>query len=195
MPPLNFNSRRDNSLPEVDDRYHLWRIPLLSKQTDTRAGECVIDARSGKFVSDRSTSEKVLQQRLKARTAKPRKAPLKPARNEPKSQSVDVPKRDTIVAGRSEDVLRNVVAETVDLIFTSPPYYNARPEYTDYTSYEDYLAKMREVIRVCHRVLNEGRFFVINVAPVLIRRTNRNSASRRIAGDVPPAVEIRRRLG
>ena len=69
----------------------------------------------------------------------------------------------------------------VDLVFTSPPYYNARPEYNDYITYEEYLLKIRKIIHNVHRVLSEGRFFVMNVAPVLIRRSNRNEASTRIA--------------
>lgn len=40
---------------------------------------------------------------------------------------------------------------------------------------------MRQVIRKSHRVLNEGRFFVINVSHVLLRRSSRNEASKRIA--------------
>ena len=40
---------------------------------------------------------------------------------------------------------------------------------------------MRKIIHQCARVLNEGRFFVLNVSPVLIRRASRNEASRRIA--------------
>ena len=72
-------------------------------------------------------------------------------------------------------------AQSVDLIFTSPPYYNARPEYEDYLSYESYLLKMRRIIHNCHRVMSEGRFFVMNVSPVLIRRASRNEASQRIA--------------
>src|ERR1051326_1862808 len=69
----------------------------------------------------------------------------------------------------------------VDLIFTSPPYFNARPEYSEYEEYHQYLFKMRQIIHRSHRVLNEGRFFVINVSPVLLRRASRNEASRRIA--------------
>jgi DNA modification methylase len=69
----------------------------------------------------------------------------------------------------------------LNLVFTSPPYYNARPEYTDYVNYEEYLLKMRKVIQAVHRVLNEGRFFVMNISPILIRRTSRNASSRRIA--------------
>jgi len=72
-------------------------------------------------------------------------------------------------------------AGAVDLVFTSPPYYNARPEYTDFITYEEYLLKIRKVIQQAHRVLAEGRFFVINTSPVLIRRSNRNESSKRIA--------------
>src|SRR5438477_4143490 len=70
---------------------------------------------------------------------------------------------------------------TVVLVLTSPPYFNDRPEYSDYEIYEQYLFKMRQVINRIHRVLNDGRFFVINCAPVLLRRASRNESSKRIA--------------
>lgn len=89
--------------------------------------------------------------------------------------------RNTIALGDCEDILSELPAHSVDLVVTSPPYYNARPEYSDFVSYEDYLLKIRKVIQQTHRVLAEGRFFVINVAPVLIRRANRTESSRRIA--------------
>jgi hypothetical protein len=31
-------------LPEVDDRYHIWRVPLVKSGTKERIGEVVIDA-------------------------------------------------------------------------------------------------------------------------------------------------------
>jgi DNA modification methylase len=77
--------------------------------------------------------------------------------------------------------LQDLPAGSVDLIFTSPPYYNARVEYTDYLTYEEYLLKIRKVIQQAHRVLAEGRFFVMNVSPVLVRRANRSESSKRIA--------------
>ena len=89
--------------------------------------------------------------------------------------------RNTILLGDSEETLADLPAESVDLVFTSPPYFNARPDYTEYAAYEDYLAKMGRIINQCHRLLSEGRFFVINIAPVLLRRAHRNQASRRIA--------------
>lgn len=35
-------------------------------------------------------------------------------------------------------------------------------------------------IRACYRVLSEGRFFAINVSPILIKRTSRKTQSKRI---------------
>lgn len=86
-----------------------------------------------------------------------------------------------VALGDSEEILQDLPAESIDLVFTSPPYFNARPEYTDYITYEEYLLKIRKVIQNTHRVLNEGRFFVINISPVLIRRNNRTESSKRLA--------------
>lgn len=86
-----------------------------------------------------------------------------------------------ILDGDAEAVLADLPAGSVDLVFTSPPYYNARPGYGEFATYEDYLAKLRRVIRGCHRALAEGRFFVINISPVLIRRQSRGHASKRLA--------------
>ena len=70
---------------------------------------------------------------------------------------------------------------SAQLVFTSPPYFNAKPEYTEYVDYQEYLDSLRRVFIRCHEVLSEGRFFVINVSPILIRRPSRQSASKRLA--------------
>ena len=163
-------------LPEVDDRYHIWRVPLLAKATEQVVGEVVIDAYSMLVVSERTTSQAVLEARLRGGAAS--KDTTAGSRNGP---LFDGTPTNTIICGDSERVLAGLPAESVGLVFTSPPYYNARPEYTDYVTYENYLLKLRKVIRQAHRVLAEGRFFVINVSPVLIRRAHRNRSSRRIA--------------
>ncbi len=31
-------------LPEIDDRYHIWRVPLCKEEGNTKLGEVVIDA-------------------------------------------------------------------------------------------------------------------------------------------------------
>lgn len=160
-------------LPEVDDRYHVWRVPLKGRTNGEAVGEVVLDAYTSLVLEERSTRPDTLAARLRGRkrpTARPRRP-----------QVVLSSLRNTLALGDCEEILPDLPAESVDLAFTSPPYYNARPEYTDYLTYEEYLFKMRRVIRQVHRVLNEGRFFVMNVSPVLIRRASRQEQSKRLA--------------
>ena len=160
-------------LPEIDDRYHIWRVPL--KHDRKAIGEIVIDAKTSLVDEQKSTSKQILEARLLGRNIEKPEKPEKTCA--PKISNL----RNTIGVGDSEDLLHETPAESIDLVFTSPPYFNARPEYADYIEYEEYLLKMRKIIRHCHRVLNEGRFFVINVSPILIRRASRSESSRRIA--------------
>jgi DNA modification methylase len=162
-------------LPEIDDRYHVWRVPLVGKDQRARVGEVVIDAQTSLIFKDKTTSSGVLEKRLLRRKGTGEK---RTSRNRLYKISA---LRNTVACGDAEDILQQLPEDSVDLIFTSPPYYNARPEYTEYITYEEYLLKMRKVIRLCHRVLNEGRFFVMNVSPILMRRANRSESSTRIA--------------
>ncbi len=57
----------DFGLPEIDDRYHVWRVPLMSKASKERIGEVVIDARTSLVLQDKSTSAKNLEARLLGR--------------------------------------------------------------------------------------------------------------------------------
>ncbi|MBI4552986.1 MAG: site-specific DNA-methyltransferase [Candidatus Latescibacteria bacterium] len=164
-------------LPEIDDRYHVWRVPLLNKINQNPVGEVVIDARSSLVLQDQSTTAAILEARLLGRNGETVANKTSRSNNTYALSSL----RNTIALGDCEDILQDLPAGSVDLVFTSPPYYNARPEYTDFVTYEEYLLKLRKVIQHLHRVLAEGRFFVINVSPVLIRRSNRNQASQRIA--------------
>lgn len=161
-------------LPEVDDRYNVWRVPLLAAASGERVGEAVIDAYSTFVLQDKSTDVAVLEARLLKRAVR-RPAPA----NNRTYQPSDL--RNTIALGDAVQVLEELPSEAVDLAFTSPPYYNARPEYEDYVSYDDYLHTMQTVFQAVHRVLNEGRFFVLNISPVLVRRTSRSESSRRMA--------------
>ena len=163
-------------LPEVDDRYHVWRVPLLSAEGQRRIGEVVIDARTSVVQSRRSTDPAILLARIFDTSTPPQDA--SPRR---KSTIARSELRNTIIQGDSEHTLPDLPAGAVDLVFTSPPYFNARPDYTEYSAYGEYLAKLGRIIRQCERLLAEGRFFVINIAPVLLRREHRNRASRRLA--------------
>lgn len=165
-------------LPEIDDRYHIWRVPLVKPGTKERIGEIVIDAYTSLVSVSETTAPDVIEARLLGRK------PTEKLDRQPNGNSTHSPTsfvRNTVILGDSEQALLDMPSQSVNLIFTSPPYYNARPEYEDYLSYESYLLKMRRIIHNCHRVLGEGRFFVMNVSPVLIRRASRNEASKRIA--------------
>ncbi len=167
-------------LPEIDDRYHIWRIPLLSKVDRTITGEIIIDARTSLILKDKTTNIQKIEARLLGRTKKVTGLRKQGVRQNNRTYTISK-LRNTIALGDSEFLLEEIPAQSVDLVFTSPPYYNAKPEYSDYITYEEYLLKIRKVIQKCHRVLSEGRFFVINVSPVLIRRPSRNKSSKRIA--------------
>lgn len=161
-------------LPEVDDRYHIWRVPLKAKGGH-KVGEIVIDAYTSLIQEKKTTQKDILEARLLGRANGTTK----------KRKKTEVPKvsklRNTVGWGDSEELLLQTPSESIDLVFTSPPYYNARPEYSDYIQYDEYLLKIKKIIHQCHRVLNEGRFFVINISPVLIRRASRSESSKRIA--------------
>ncbi|HEX2171065.1 MAG TPA: site-specific DNA-methyltransferase [Dehalococcoidia bacterium] len=170
---LGFAGALGFGLPEVDDRYHIWRVPLIGRRGGTTAGEIVIDAYTGRVDTSRSTRPDLIPARLAE--------PSQPVKTRARRRVARSPLGNTIALGDAEDVLASLPAEAVDLVFTSPPYFNARPGYSEFATYADYLDKLRRVIHGCHRVLSEGRFFVINISPVLLRRRSRGHASQRLA--------------
>lgn len=82
----------------------------------------------------------------------------------------------SLLIGDTEFNLEKISDKEIKLIFTSPPYYNAR-EYSVYSSYQEYLNKMEKILMQCHRVLEDGRFIIINVSPVITKRPGREFES------------------
>lgn len=161
-------------LPEVDDRYHVWRVPVLTKSKE-RLGEIVINARDESIDVKKSTDPKMLEKRNLAPDVEKKKKKIS-------NSTINFPNQESIVIhGDAESSTKLLPKGSVGLVFTSPPYFNARPDYSEYGDYEDYLKKMRAIIRESAKVLAEGRFFVINISPVLIRRMSRSHSSQRIA--------------
>ena len=70
-----------------------------------------------------------------------------------------------IVWGNCINVLKGMKSESIHLMVTSPPYYNAR-EYSQWKNINDYLNDMRLIIREAYRVLDNNRVFVFNVGDV-----------------------------
>lgn len=71
-----------------------------------------------------------------------------------------------ILWGNCLDKLKQLPNESIGLICTSPPYYNAR-EYSTWTNLNEYLLFMTEVIKECYRVLDNHRVFVFNISDVV----------------------------
>lgn len=67
---------------------------------------------------------------------------------------------------KSSENMKEISTGKVDLIITSPPYFN----YINYgegigheTKYDEYLSNLKKVFKECYRVLKPGGTFVINI--------------------------------
>lgn len=85
-------------------------------------------------------------------------------------------KAPLLLEGDCLDTLKTLKEQSVNMIFTSPPYYNARL-YSDYTSYDNYLDAMKKIFIECNKVLEDGRFIIVNVSPVITKRPGREYES------------------
>lgn len=70
--------------------------------------------------------------------------------------------KSKILVGDSEETLRTVIENSVDMAVTSPPYYNAR-EYSQYENIYIYLVKMANIAREVYYSLKPGGCFVYNI--------------------------------
>jgi DNA modification methylase len=70
-----------------------------------------------------------------------------------------------IIWGNCLKVLKGLSSESIHLMVTSPPYYNAR-EYSQWKNLNDYLEDMRMIIREAYRVIDNHRVFVFNVGDI-----------------------------
>ncbi len=70
-----------------------------------------------------------------------------------------------IIWGDCLKAMQKMPSESIHLMVTSPPYYNAR-EYSQWNNLNDYLEDMRLIIRESYRVLDNHRVWVFNVGDV-----------------------------
>ena len=73
-----------------------------------------------------------------------------------------------ILCGDSLDILKSFPDNTIDMIFTSPPYNFGMgyDQYIDTNSWENYFDKLYSIFDECIRVLKYGGRFVVNVQPL-----------------------------
>jgi DNA modification methylase len=163
-------------LPEYDDRLDAWRVPLkLNNNCDLLLGEIKL-SRDLTSILD-TTKKTIIINRIKKNKT------LENENSKPREKGVFTPSPipNKVVWGDSTKVLKDFPIDTAQLVFTSPPYFNAKPEYSEYVDYQEYLDFLRKVFIRCHQVLSEGRFCIINISPILVKRASRNSSSKRIA--------------
>ena len=161
----------DFGMPKIVDETNEWRVPILSGSITL--GNLFVNAYTGEINPERSTKVEMMEKRLQS--------PTLPLDKGDVNVYTISPLQNTIICGDALTELKRMPDNSVDLVFTSPPYYNARPQYEEYTNYESYLATIRAVIKEVKRVLVDGRFFVMNVSHVLVPRNQRNESSQRIA--------------
>ena len=76
--------------------------------------------------------------------------------------------KNKIIFGNSQN-MKELNDKSIHLVVTSPPYYNAPFDYPDmFSSFEEYLQIMRNVIKEIMRVLDDGRIVAYVVDDTLI---------------------------
>lgn len=103
---------------------------------------------------------------------------------------MDIPKRMTageavkkeikapqIICGDCLKVMKDMEAESINLLITSPPYYNAR-DYSTWKNLEAYLENMKQIFAETYRLMKQGHVIVVNIGDI-IGQTNGSPASRR----------------
>lgn len=76
--------------------------------------------------------------------------------------------KHTLIFGNSMSMIE-LPDESIHLIVTSPPYFNAPFDYKNlFKSYEQYLGVIEKVAKESFRVLKEGRIFALNIDDMLV---------------------------
>lgn len=159
-------------LPEWDDRLSRWRVPLISEHNGSEPiGE--VRVRSTGEIAETTDLDLSAQRARLLKTEKKKRLS--------RGEEISFPPIPSkIILGDVRSVLEDFPPNTAQLVFTSPPYFNAKPEAHESLDYNDYLVFLGEVFKKCHAVLSEGRFLVVNTSPVLMRRASRSSSSKRL---------------
>ena len=77
------------------------------------------------------------------------------------------------------DLMNDIKKSSIDLIVTSPPYFNAK-SYSSWKTYDDYLSWLDGVFRKAFNLLKDGRMCVVNLSVIIEPRLSRNYESRRL---------------
>lgn len=166
-------------LPEYNDRTRQWRTTLLFNNQSL--GLVYYDAMTGELDKNKSTSTSFLKKRLNLIKREKNLKKKNKRKKRDNTYYVSPLKHDLLINDDAAHALKELPANSADLIFTSPPYYNAKTEYSEFLTYDKYLTFIKKIVEETTRVLIPGKFFVIDSSPVLIPRIDRNHSSTRLA--------------
>jgi site-specific DNA-methyltransferase (adenine-specific) len=78
-------------------------------------------------------------------------------------------KQHKIIFGNSMS-MEEISDESIHLIITSPPYFNAPFDYNGlFNNYEQYLGVLKKMAKESYRVLQQGRIFALNIDDMLVK--------------------------
>ena len=157
-----------NKINELVDKYHLSNqnpfTDLLEKIEDIRS----YGIKSGKRLYIDYNKERKVKNR-KQKIEDRGKYFYARGNNFPKTNN-DFPLEFTnkIVCADSEEFLKKIPDNSVDLIFTSPPYNFGLKydEYEDEKQWEKYFDKLFKIFKECIRILKYGGRIVVDVQPL-----------------------------
>lgn len=76
--------------------------------------------------------------------------------------------------------IKKLSNESIDLVVTSPPYFNVK-EYSTWNTYEEFLKFLKDIFKEVYRVLKEGRMCAVNISTIIVPRRKRSEESKRLA--------------
>ena len=89
------------------------------------------------------------------------------------------PKINTITCGDCLEVMQAIPDNSIDMILTSPPYFNAK-KYAKYGSYSEYLSFLNGVFSCAYSKVKQGGILVVNLSCVIVGRNKRSEESVRL---------------
>ena len=85
----------------------------------------------------------------------------------------------SFIHGDCIEVMQRISDGSVDLVVTSPPYFNIKA-YSKWDSYDTYIIWLKNVFEKVYEKLREGRMCCVNISSIIVPREARNKESKRI---------------
>ena len=87
--------------------------------------------------------------------------------------------RYKLINGDCLEAMQNIPDKSIDMIVTSPPYYNAR-DYIQYESFDSYIEIMTNIFSTAYSKLNNYKYCIVNASDVIGKLGKSNSTKQRL---------------